>query len=391
MLDDHTLDGFDLFGVEYEPAAPTTKACSKCGEDKPLSEYNRRKGSRDGVRNDCKACVAAYGKVWREANRTKINAYAQAWREAHRAEAVEYAREHREKNREKIAATLKAKRQANIEMFRSRERAYVAADREKYAARWKAYRRKYNEANRERIAARKREYNEANRERIATHKREKSEAKKRPQVYRIDFADGCYYIGKSNRPDLRFSQHKSKSARGCHTVALNGQDWSTATWRVLVECDTDDEALEVESQIIEEHMGDPKNLNVTVRVNRSRLFWVYVIQSADTRVSEKTGKTLMGPTYVGMTVDPARRLRQHNREIVGGAKATSKHRNWQARALFGPYSSRSEALRAEYRLKRSKRGKARCHWTPEDSPLCRGEGVDHPWVADPVGWRPPKA
>jgi len=138
-------------------------------------------------------------------------------------------------------------------------------------------------------------------------------------------------------------------------------------------------------------MGDPNCLNVTVRVNRPRLFWVYVIQSADTRVSEKTGKTLMGPTYVGMTVDPARRLRQHNREIVGGAKATSKHRNWQARALFGPYHSRSEALRAEYRLKHSKRGKARCHWTPEDSPLCRGEGVDHPWVADPVGWRPPKA
>lgn len=390
MLDDHTLDVFDLFGVEQEPAAPTTKTCRKCGEDKPLSEYTRRKGSRDGVRNDCKACQSAYTKAYREANRAKINAYAQAWREAHRAEAVEYAREHREKNREKIAATLKAKRQANIEMFRSRERAYYRADKEKHAARWKEYRKKYNEANRERIAARKREYYEANRERIAAHKREKSEAVKHPRVYRIDFANGCYYIGKSNRPDLRFSQHKSKSARGCHTVALNDQDWSSATWRVLVECDTDDEALEVESQIIEEHMGDPNCLNVTVRVKRPRLFWVYVIQSADTRVSEKTGKTLMGPTYVGMTVDPARRLRQHNREIVGGAKATSKHQNWQARALFGPYHSRSEALRAEYRLKHSKRGKARCHWTPEDSPLCRGEGVDHPWVADPVGWRPPK-
>ena len=391
MLTDYTLDVFDLFGVEYEPAATVSKkkTCSKCGEDKPLSEYSRRKGSRDGVRNDCKACQYERTQAWREANRAKINAKAQVWREAHRAEAVAYAREHRVENREKIAATLKARRQANIEMFRSRERAYYRADKEKHAARWKEYGRKYNEANRERIAARKREYNEANRERIAAHKREKSEAMKHPRVYCIIFANGCYYIGKSNRPDLRFSQHKSKSARGCHTVALNEQDWSTATWRVLVECDTDDEALEVESEIIEEHMDDPKNLNVTVRVNRSRLFWVYVIQSADTRVSEKTGKTLMGPRYVGMTVDPARRLRQHNREIVGGARATSKHRNWQARALFGPYPSRSEALRAEYTLKR-KRGEARLRWTPEDSPLCCGEGVDHPWVADPVGWRPPK-
>ena len=107
MLDDHTLDVFDLFGVEYEPAAPTTKACSKCGEDKPLSEYNRRKG---GVRNDCKACQYERAQAWREANRTRINARAQAWREAHRAEAGEYAREYREKHREKIAATLKARK-----------------------------------------------------------------------------------------------------------------------------------------------------------------------------------------------------------------------------------------------------------------------------------------
>jgi len=125
-------------------------------------------------------------------------------------------------------------------------------------------------------------------------------------------------------------------------------------------------------------MVDPKSL------------WVYVIQSAETRASEKTGRTLEGPHYVGMTNDPARRLRQHNREIKGGARATSRHRDWQARALYGPYPNRSEALKAEYALKRGKRGAARCKWTPEDSPYCRGEGVLHPWVADPTGWKPPK-
>ena len=171
-----------------------------------------------------------------------------------------------------------------------------------------------------------------------------------------------------------------------------------ATRRVLVECDTDDEALEVESQTIEEHMGDPKNLNRKSGDRSGGIYWVYVIQSEQKRVSKKTGRVLPGFFYVGFTSCPARRLREHNGRYAngkmgkkGGGKWTSKHRPWVARACYGPYYSRSEALKAEYKLKRSKRGKARCRWTPEDSPLCRGEGVDHPWVADPVGWRSPKA
>jgi len=30
-----------------------------------------------------------------------------------------------------------------------------------------------------------------------------------------------------------------------------------------------------------------------------------------------------GQTYIGATVDPDRRLRQHNKEITGGARATA--------------------------------------------------------------------
>jgi predicted GIY-YIG superfamily endonuclease len=374
MLTDCTRDVFDLFDVEQEPAAPPTKTCSKCREDKPLSKYNRRKGSGDGVRNDCKACQYERAQAWREANRAKINAKAQVWREAHRAVAVAYARQYRGKNREQIAATLKANRQANIEMFRSRERAYAAADRGKYADRGRAW----YESNKDRVWA-------------------KREAKKHPQVYRIDFADGYYYIGKSNNPKQRFLRHRRDAAVGRSASLLNEQDWSTATWRVLLECDTDDEALEVEAQIIEESMDDPKNLNKKSGDRGGGIYWVYVIQSEQKRVSTKTGEILEGFFYVGFTSCPARRLREHNGLYANGepgnpngSKYTSHLRPWVARACYGPFNNRSEALKAEYALKRGKRGAARCKWTPEDSPYCRGEGEAHPWVADPTGWKPPK-
>jgi len=118
------------------------------------------------------------------------------------------------------------------------------------------------------------------------------------------------------------------------------------------------------------------------------LYWVYVIQSEEPRFYSK-GKRAPGFFYVGMTTDPRRRLRAHNGEIKGGGKYTSKHRPWVARALYGPYFSRSEALKAEYALKKKKRGAGRLKWSSQDHELCRGEGVNHPWVKTPREWKPP--
>lgn len=85
-------------------------------------------------------------------------------------------------------------------------------------------------------------------------------------------------------------------------------------------------------------------------------YYVYVIES-------------FGKFYVGMTTDPIRRLRQHNSELVGGARST-RGRQWLLRRVYGPYDSRSEAMRAEYALKHSRRGISRTRWSPTDNVLC---------------------
>jgi len=69
-------------------------------------------------------------------------------------------------------------------------------------------------------------------------------------------------------------------------------------------------------------------------------WFVYVL------VSERTGRT-----YVGATTDPKRRLRQHNGEIKGGAKATRGFRPWRMGRLLGPFQHRA-ALTEERRIKK---------------------------------------
>jgi len=65
-------------------------------------------------------------------------------------------------------------------------------------------------------------------------------------------------------------------------------------------------------------------------------------------------KSSKGNTYVGATVDPQRRLRQHNGEIVGGARATKRRvaagETWSIFCYVGPFE-KIEALRFEWRWK----------------------------------------
>jgi predicted GIY-YIG superfamily endonuclease len=68
-------------------------------------------------------------------------------------------------------------------------------------------------------------------------------------------------------------------------------------------------------------------------------------------------------TYVGVSTDPDRRLRQHNGELVRGARSTRAGRPWKLAALRGPFDDRSEAQRQEAAWKRLTHAErlASCH------------------------------
>ena len=85
--------------------------------------------------------------------------------------------------------------------------------------------------------------------------------------------------------------------------------------------------------------------------------YVYLLESSD------------GTTYVGATVDLERRLRQHNKEIKGGAHATgvkvAKGQSWRRVLYVSGFPDWSAALQFEWRFKQLSRKR------PEKKPLER--------------------
>lgn len=71
-----------------------------------------------------------------------------------------------------------------------------------------------------------------------------------------------------------------------------------------------------------------------------------------------------GQTYIGATVDPDRRLRQHNKEISGGARATgirvSQGLTWKRACYITGIPEWRSALQIEWRWKQL--GRTQCKY-----------------------------
>lgn len=62
-------------------------------------------------------------------------------------------------------------------------------------------------------------------------------------------------------------------------------------------------------------------------------------------------------SYVGSTKNLSQRLRQHNREIKGGAKRTGRHKNWSIVCFVSGFATWRETLAFEWALQHPKKTK----------------------------------
>lgn len=106
------------------------KKCSKCGELKPTSEFNKDSSKRDRLHSSCRACDNIKKTAWRAANpnhqanwyadnREKQKAAASAWYAANRDKAKATAARYRANNPDKYKAAIAQWHAANPEARRT--------------------------------------------------------------------------------------------------------------------------------------------------------------------------------------------------------------------------------------------------------------------------------
>ena len=102
-------------------------------------------------------------------------------------------------------------------------------------------------------------------------------------------------------------------------------------------------------------------------------WYVYVLKSARTN-----------RTYVGIALDVAQRLLQHNGERPAGAKSTRVGRPWQVVLVHGPFRTRARAQRIEYAIKQL-RGPARFATSLPKLPKLHSKKKEPPLRDEPSG------
>lgn len=156
------------------------KSCTKCGVERPLDEFAKGRGFKDGLQYKCKSCCREYHRQYYQKNKAKIDAKNRRWAVAHPEKCRENVRKYEAKPSSKVKAL--AYREANREQRAEYNKRWDAANPDKLAAKQKTYRarhpervragqKRYRAENPEFLAELKKKWNAANPEALLRHRK----------------------------------------------------------------------------------------------------------------------------------------------------------------------------------------------------------------------------
>ena len=78
------------------------KKCNRCGEIKPIENFNKNKTTRDGYQGYCRICTAKYHREYRQRHPDRVKATQERWNRSEKAKESyrKYDAVHREQRRE---------------------------------------------------------------------------------------------------------------------------------------------------------------------------------------------------------------------------------------------------------------------------------------------------
>lgn len=94
------------------------KTCTKCGIEKPKSEFHRSSKTKDGIITQCKPCKSKIIAEWYERNPGKSKQYALKSYYKYHEEKKAKSREYKASNQERLKQNMKSWRAANREYTR---------------------------------------------------------------------------------------------------------------------------------------------------------------------------------------------------------------------------------------------------------------------------------
>jgi len=232
------------------------KKCTKCGVEKPFSEFYKEKTVKSGLRSSCKDCERLRNKIYREKNKEKVK---------------KHAKEYCKKNKEKLKDTLYKWREENPEKFKTINKRYYEKNKENLNEKTRNY---YNK-NREACLQQKSEYFQKNKDKIREYNR-RYHQNMTAGIYQItNTKTGVVYIGCSTQIPRRWRDHKGHLKKNKHINKSLQKDYNKygleeLEFEVIKEYppDTPFEVLErEETKLILEHKtkGTPMyNLSIKI-------------------------------------------------------------------------------------------------------------------------------